>query len=162
MSRHRAGKRPWLAAVLAVVYPGLGHVYLRKWFRALAWFLLTFATVSVFLPQSAIPESGGFSLDAVLAASESLPLEASLALLVLTILNIADAYYLARQRSAGADTAGGDATGPIGSAIGVGGDENDESSGRCPHCGRETDTELDFCQWCSEPLETDTQSSGVE
>ena len=24
----------------------------------------------------------------------------------------------------------------------------------CPHCGRETDASLDFCHWCTEPLET--------
>jgi hypothetical protein len=25
----------------------------------------------------------------------------------------------------------------------------------CPHCGRGTDAELDFCQWCTEPLDAD-------
>ncbi|MFC5134866.1 MULTISPECIES: DUF7575 domain-containing protein [Haloferacaceae] len=24
----------------------------------------------------------------------------------------------------------------------------------CPHCGKRTDAELDFCHWCTEPLET--------
>ncbi|QHS16990.1 zinc ribbon domain-containing protein [Halopenitus persicus] len=24
----------------------------------------------------------------------------------------------------------------------------------CPHCGKETDAELDFCHWCTEPLPT--------
>ena len=23
----------------------------------------------------------------------------------------------------------------------------------CPHCGRETDPEIDFCHWCTEPLD---------
>ncbi|MFC6615277.1 hypothetical protein ACFQAS_09995 [Halopenitus salinus] len=23
---------------------------------------------------------------------------------------------------------------------------------KCPHCGKETDAELDFCHWCTEPL----------
>lgn len=153
MSRHRAGKRPWLAAVLAVIYPGLGHLYLRRWFRALAWFLLVFLTVQITLPPSALPESGEFSIEAVLAASQALPIEATFALLVLTILNIADAYYLARQRSTEAagrsepmetiqDAVGDDSTG-------------DESPDHCPHCGRTTDTDLDFCQWCGEPIDTD-------
>ena len=39
----RRGKRPWLAVVLAVLHPGLGHLYLREWLRAIrsrivAWF----------------------------------------------------------------------------------------------------------------------------
>lgn len=38
MSSHRSGKRLWLASALAVIYPGLGHVYLREWLRALLWF----------------------------------------------------------------------------------------------------------------------------
>ncbi|MFC6754050.1 DUF7575 domain-containing protein [Halorubrum tibetense] len=25
----------------------------------------------------------------------------------------------------------------------------------CPHCGRETDAEIDFCHWCTEPLSAD-------
>jgi hypothetical protein len=157
MSRHRAGKRPWLAAVLAVIYPGLGHLYLRRWFRALAWFLLVFLTVQITLPQSALPESGEFSVEAVLEASQALPIEATFALLVLTILNIADAYYLARQRNAGAEATRSGASGsdgPVGSVIGTEADD-DEPTDRCPHCGRTTDTDLDFCQWCGDPLDTD-------
>jgi hypothetical protein len=29
------------------------------------------------------------------------------------------------------------------------------STTECPHCGRGTDAELDFCQWCTEPLDAD-------
>jgi hypothetical protein len=137
MSGHRSGKRPWLAAALALLYPGLGHAYLREWLRALTWFGLTFATVALALPPSAIPDSGGLSLDVVMRASRALPVEASVAISVLLVLNTVDAYRLARQgRTAGsADPA----------------DADDER--RCPNCGRETDTDLAFCQWCTEPLD---------
>ena len=139
MSRHRSGKRPWLAAALAVIYPGLGHVYLREWLRALLWFGLMFATAALALPESAIPESGsGFSLDAIMAASRALPIEASVAIFVLSVLNIVDAYRLARQRKQVTETA-----------------TQTEGKTQCPHCGRETDPEFDFCQWCSEPLDAD-------
>ena len=138
MSGHRSGKRPWLAAVLAFVYPGLGHAYLREWLRALLWFGLTFTTVALALPDSAVPESGsGFSLDAVMAATRALPTEASLALLVLLTLNIVDAYRLARVRKQRSETSA-------------------DGERRCPHCGRETDAEFEFCQWCTEPLDADT------
>ena len=45
-------RRGVIAAVLGFVYPGLGHVYLRKWVRALSWFVLAIATaVSCFVPK---------------------------------------------------------------------------------------------------------------
>ncbi len=135
MSGHRSGKRPWLVALLAFIYPGLGHIYLREWLRALLWFGLVFTTTALALPDSAIPESGGFSLDAVMAASRAISTEASLALLLLLALNIVDAYRLAR----------------VGNQRSI---ADDEGESRCPHCGRETDTEFEFCQWCSEPLDS--------
>jgi hypothetical protein len=133
MNGHRSGKRPWLAAVLALFYPGLGHLYLREWLRALAWFGLTFATVALALPSSAIPD-GGFSLDAVMDASRALPAEALIAVFILRVLNTVDAYRLARETRT---------------------EETADTDGeyRCPNCGRETDADLDFCQWCTEPLD---------
>jgi hypothetical protein len=134
MSGHRSGKRPWLAAVLALLYPGLGHIYLREWLRALAWFGLMFATVALALPPPAVPDSGGFSLDAVMRASEALPTEASIAIFVLFVLNTVDAYRLARREPQVAETT------------------DTDGERRCPNCGRETDADLEFCQWCTEPL----------
>jgi hypothetical protein len=138
MSGHRSGKRPWLAAALALLYPGLGHAYLREWLRALAWFTLAFATVALALPQSAVPETGaGFSLDAVMSASRALPIEASVAISVLLVLNTVDAYRLARRGTRTEATTAPEADGQY----------------HCPNCGRETDADLDFCQWCTEPLD---------
>lgn len=34
-------KNPWIAGILSFLIPGLGHVYLRKWKRAAAWFFGT-------------------------------------------------------------------------------------------------------------------------
>jgi hypothetical protein len=137
MDGHRSGKRPWLAVLLALLYPGAGHVYLREWLRAFAWFGLMFATVSLSLPASAVPDSGGLSLDAVMQASRALPTGASIAIFVIFALNTVDAYRLARQEPSTPE--------PV--------DTDDER--RCPNCGRETDADLEFCQWCSEPLDTE-------
>lgn len=131
MSAH-SRKRPWLAVALALVYPGLGHAYLREWLRSVLWFGLVLATTALALPAAAVPEPGsGFSVEAVMAASRALPAEATLALFVLSILNMVDAYRLAREWNQRLDPANGN---------------------RCPHCGNETDPDLDFCQWCTEPL----------
>jgi len=125
-------KRPWLAAILAFVYPGLGHVYLRKWFRAVLWFALVVSTTTLLVDGAAIaPLDGGLSLDALLAASRNIPFEASLALLAITMLSMADAFWMATRENAEAEIVEGD---------------------KCPHCGKELEDELDFCHWCTTEL----------
>lgn len=136
-------KRPWLAALLAFLYPGLGHLYLRAWLRALAWFLLAMLTAALVVPESVISamESGG--LEALLAATESLPPEVLAPLFVVRGLNVLDAYLLARR---------GDAP------------DSGEASATCPNCGRDLDADLDFCPWCTHRLDegTEGEEEGVE
>jgi hypothetical protein len=124
-----------------LLYPGAGHLYLRKGLRALLWFGLVFTTVTLSLPTSAIPESGEISVETIMAASRALPTAASAAILVLFALSTIDAYRLARRRNRRAEGA-------------VTADEDDGEQ-PCPHCGREADMEFDFCQWCGEPLDVD-------
>ena len=117
-------KRPWLAALLAFVYPGLGHVYLRSWLRALIWFGLAVLTAAAFIPETLL--AGVDSLDGAIAVSRELPTDALLALLGVTALNVIDAYLIARGTGTGEDDAP-----------------------ECPHCGRELDEDLAFCHWCT-------------
>jgi hypothetical protein len=44
--------RTWFAVALAVVHPGLGHVYLRRWGRALLWGGLFVVVTSAYLPST--------------------------------------------------------------------------------------------------------------
>lgn len=125
-----SNKRPWLAALLAIVYPGLGHLYLREWLRALMWFGLIVSSVWLLFPQ---PEA--VSVDAYLAAASAVPLEVSLALLLLSVLSVYDAYRLAREANRTVAVTGQD--GQV----------------QCPHCGKEVEADLDFCHWCTEPLD---------
>ena len=133
-------RRGALAAALGFLYPGLGHVYLRRWVRALSWFALALAVAAVVVPSSAYEafQSGGLS--GLLDASESFGVEVTLSLFAVRLLNVADAYLVAvRQAAASAaehvPTAGEHAT--------------------CPNCGGELDKELDFCPWCTQRLETE-------
>ncbi|MEM4780768.1 MAG: zinc ribbon domain-containing protein [Halalkalicoccus sp.] len=123
-------KRPWLAAVFAILVPGLGHVYLRAWLRALLWFWMVVLSFVLFVPEELI--EGVQSFGDAMAVSAELPFEAQLALLVVITFSAADAYWQAsqqRQRVEGE---------------------------RCPHCGREIDDlDLEFCHWCTEPLDPD-------
>lgn len=45
-------RRPWLAALLSIVLPGLGHLYLRDWFRAVAWFGLFVGVSYLYVPDA--------------------------------------------------------------------------------------------------------------
>jgi hypothetical protein len=125
-----ARKRPWLAAVLAI-HPGLGHVYLREWARALLWFGLLLTTLSLLVPETAAPAA--LTVDSLLQMGRELSTAAKVTLPALTAVSMLDAYWVAvrnneRQRMA---------------AVGA----------RCPNCGREADPELSFCYWCTTELD---------
>lgn len=116
-----------MAILLAFVYPGLGHVYLREWGRALLWFILAVGSVVLLAPT---PETGGATgLGALVAASQQIPVVALLALASVTVFSMVDAYLLAVRRP------------------------REQSGPSCPHCGRELDKDIDFCHWCTEAIE---------
>ena len=122
-------KRPWLAALLSVLYPGLGHVYLRLWGRALLWFLSIVTATALLVPPEVYPST--LSVSAAMEAARALPLTVSLTILLMTMLNVLDAYMMARQS----------------------GEESPEGEeATCPNCGKEVDEDLDFCQWCTTEL----------
>lgn len=134
----RTHKRPWLAAVLAIVLPGLGHVYLRSWLRSLGWFWIGVLSMVLFVPEELI--AGVDSMADAMSLSANLPVEATVALLLVTVFNALDAYWQAR---AGATPVPTDAMG-----------SDRDGQARCPHCGHDLDEDLDidFCPWCTEPL----------
>lgn len=115
--------------MLGVLSPGLGHVYLRQWGRALLWFLMAILAVTVLV-------AGGFpptvELGALVEAIEAVPSDALLVLLAISYLGALDAYLQAlRSRQ-----------------------EAQEEGIACPACGRPRDEDLNFCEWCAEPIES--------
>ena len=166
-------RRPWLAVVLALLISGLGHAYLRRWGRALGWYVAITATLILLVPDAAIDQ---------LLAREPPPLADILPALIVVVGSVVDAYVIAvrnnrkyeRQLRAHTTAVGGEGGTPEadrGSGRGtpsVGDrDPDDPAAGadgridpdepsavlECPHCGRETDPDLDFCHWCTEPLD---------
>jgi hypothetical protein len=142
-------RRGVIAAILGFLYPGLGHVYLRKWVRALSWFVLALATAALVVPDAAYQAFQSEGVSGLMEASESFGLEVTLSLLAIRLLNVVDAYMIAaRQASAAAvedvtpDEAG-EANGAVVS-----------EPGECPACGKELDEDLDFCPWCTTRLDT--------
>ncbi|WP_066413924.1 zinc ribbon domain-containing protein [Halorubrum aethiopicum] len=59
-----------------------------------------------------------------------------------------------RVGSGGVETGDGSGAGgtAVAASVGVDAGGGDPTGVECPHCGRETDAELDFCHWCTEPL----------
>lgn len=124
MARSTSRKRPWLAALLAALGTGFGHLYLRRWRRALGWIAVLFGVAALFVDPAALEafvRSG--AVDPVALAP----------LLIAGAFSVADAYVLAHAHNIVAQ-ATVSADGPL---------------THCPNCGRELDPELDFCQWCT-------------
>lgn len=158
-------RRPWLAALLAVLYPGAGHLYLRAWFRALAWFGLALLVAMLVIPEPVLQagEEGGFSAfyDAFLAVEP----QTVLPLFVVNALNVLDAYLTARRMNSRTTQDGLFDGGLLGSETeqqsGPQGDRQ-PIAGDCPNCGRELDSDLDFCPWCTTRLPEETDTEGEE
>jgi hypothetical protein len=151
-------RRPWLAALLALVVSGLGHAYLRRWARAFGWYVAVTAVVFVFVPESAI--------SSVLAGGPP-PLRDVAPAAAVVGASVIDAYVLALRnnrehgRERDASPAADSAAAPLGEGVGGSTASSSVSTGRsgtvrCPGCGKETDPTFDFCQWCAEPVEEGT------
>ena len=141
-------RRPWLAALLALVVSGLGHAYLRRWARAFGWYVAVTAAVFLFVPEAAI--------EGVLAGDPP-PVRDVAPAAAVVAASVIDAYVVAhrnnreyeRERDAAQTrTEASTADGPTDDA-----DATAAETVRCPECGRESDATVDFCQWCAEPLD---------
>jgi TM2 domain-containing membrane protein YozV len=129
-------RRALIATLVAVLgaslgIAGAGHLYLRRWRRAAAWFTFVVGATLVLLSVFADPAILSLSDPGALAALEpsDLPATVTIPLFGLLLLSAFDAYRLA-------------AVGPR---------TTDEP--QCPNCGGELDTEIDFCPWCTIELE---------
>jgi len=124
-------KRPWLAALLSFLIPGLGQLYLREWIRSFLWFFTTMMVVNLLLPPSLQQGSPGLSADAMWGYFSSFPPEAVLGIATMTLLATVDAYVLASRANS---------------------EPAVEEMESCPNCGKELDADLEFCHWCSTEL----------
>jgi len=141
VNRTQSRKRPWLAALLAVLATGLGHLYLRRWRRALGWLTALLGVSYLFVDPAA--------MEAVSTVGE-VDLVALAPVLVVGSLSALDAYLLAHAQNALATV----------TATPEGDLEH------CPNCRKEVDPDLEFCHWCTaelpdaEPTDRSTDAGG--
>lgn len=122
MNRSTTQKRPWLAAALAIPVTGLGHVYLRRWQRAIGWLLVTTAATALFVPPEVI--------ESPMSAAGTSPWEVA-PLLFVASLSVVDAYLIARRQNIATEI---------------------RAAERCPQCYHELDHDVSFCPWCATEL----------
>jgi len=123
---------------------GAGHAYLRRWRRSLLWLTVTMGA-AVLLINQYVPNPG--ELDPF--DTGALPMEVTLPLFVIIAISVFDATllaYLDGRSTSGVGTTESDAV--------------DDGNVSCPHCGKATDAELDFCTWCTKPLTADSTNDG--
>lgn len=133
----RSRRRPVIAALLSALQPGLGHLYLREWVRAVAWAGLWFVTVGVLVRTTGVALGTGELLAVLVGfvgALDGLPLGATLAPVAVAAFATFDAFWLAARNNRRLDAA----------------------TDACPHCGRELDRSLEFCHWCTTRLDEES------
>jgi len=135
-----------IGAVVGIA--GTGHAYLRRWRRSALWFLLTIgasiALTSVYVSDPAALDTQVLLSSPIEIAVPVYPPEVVIPVLVIIGFSIVDALLVAFLDQREAEM-----------APGVGPDADEADVGvSCPHCGRATDPELDFCTWCTESLPT--------
>ncbi|WP_115864409.1 DUF7575 domain-containing protein [Halorussus litoreus] len=130
MVRASLRNNPLVAALLGTAVTGLGHLYLRRWLRALGWLGVTVAASVLFVPESAISAIRSGTL------TDPLPI---LLIVLISAASALDAYLIAKSKL---QTDGARATSTVGAT------EADESPA-CPACGKPFDPELGFCHWCT-------------
>lgn len=127
---------------------GVGHAYLREWKRALLWFLL-----ALFGGAALVVSAAG---DTVPSSVFELPTTVVAGIFFILFISVVDAYLVSLRTGetdapvaipSDPEAREGDAANDA--SLAVDPQEEDVEAITCPHCGKETDPELDFCTWCT-------------
>jgi hypothetical protein len=130
MAQNSLRNVPLVAALLGVVVTGLGHLYLRRWLRAIGWIGVSVAASTLFVPESTISVFSSETLNGPVSA---------LPIVLISALSVIDAYLIATVRRRTENTQADNPVGPAGS----------NESLACPNCRKPVDPDLGFCHWCT-------------
>ena len=93
----------------------------------------------VFVVTGTIQPVSELTLEAISSSYQARPTEVTIGSVVVTTLNVVDAYWVAVNENQTQEI---------------------EAGMKCPNCGKELDQDIDFCHWCTtqlEPVEPDQQ-----
>jgi hypothetical protein len=141
MVERSSARRPWLAALLGVLATGAGHLYLRRWLRAVGWLALTTAVTVLYVPEPVLTAA---------TAADTVPLEPFLPTLTVIALSVTDAYLIAKLSNRLHASLGNRGSRPTNTTARD--DPDTDDSVDCPHCGKPLDPDLEFCHWCTTDL----------
>lgn len=128
---------PLIAAILGTVVTGLGHLYLRRWLRALGWLGVTVLVSALFIPEPTIA--------AIASGTLADPLT-MFPIVLIGVLSVIDAYLIAKFKRAGSTASRTTDEPDV--------DETDTAV-VCPACGKDVDPDLGFCHWCTTEFEVE-------
>lgn len=136
MERASLRDNPLLATLLGAIVTGLGHLYLRRWLRALGWLGVTVVASVLFVPESTMAAIDSGTL------TDPLPV---FPLVLISTASVLDAYLIARRKRKEMNGRGDTR------ALGT---EGADGTVACPACGKDVDPDLGFCHWCTTELDS--------
>jgi hypothetical protein len=123
------------AVVLSLLYPGLGHLYLQAWVRALVWLGVVLSAVVLVLPTDLLVAVATGTTTSLAHVDAQVPIVTLVTLAVVTrVLGALDAWWIHRQQS------------------------NSGTHTHCHECHRTVEAAVEFCHWCLEPVEAGGES----
>ncbi|WP_318571082.1 DUF6677 family protein [Salinigranum marinum] len=130
--RHRT-----TAVVLSLLYPGLGHIYLRAWVRASVWLALVLSAVGLVLPTDLIVTITTGTAASIADVDAQIPTVALVILAAVSrVLCALDTWLTHRQHG--------------------------QTHVHCHACHRSVELTSEFCRWCLEPVEADIESKTAD
>jgi hypothetical protein len=132
----RFRNNPLLAAFLGTAVTGLGHLYLKRWLRALGWLGAVILASALLVPESA---RSAISSGSVNNVASLVPV------FLISAASVVDAYLIAKARRTATSS---------GAARQTGRSHDDGGTVACPACGKSINPELGFCHWCTTEFES--------
>ncbi|WP_224336173.1 zinc ribbon domain-containing protein [Haloprofundus halobius] len=147
--------KPLVAGLLGLTITGLGHLYLRRWRRGVAWIILVLVVGQVFVSQATLDfVNASFSQGSLFTPQQTpIPSETLQELLLLSVLATAsavDAYLVGVRKLRDADAEARSASGSRGAGV-----PDADAARNCPNCGKEFEAGMEFCPWCAERVAVD-------
>ncbi|KTG10438.1 hypothetical protein AUR64_12810 [Haloprofundus marisrubri] len=143
--------KPFVAGILGVFIAGLGHLFLGRWRRAIAWMALVIVVGELFFSPETLAfleatAAGGFPFVAEQPPSSPVVLEELLLVSFVIVASAVDAVLVGIRTLRAEDAAAANE-----------GEPAEEETWTCPNCRKDVETDMEFCPWCAEPVDPEAR-----